>query len=216
MPKHINPLEIKFNENISFVGQYMPGGTALALMKSQPFLLNNVITEININTYKKKKFSPDKYIKKGNYPIGLGEQIESFKEIWNNPISDPPYIYTISSIPNELQGQMLALKILLRAVKFLKYKEAKWHPVYGGYRKDDLIDNEKDIDIGFLVLTNVVENSTVNKIEKLRDILTLYSNIPRIIVTSGIDPVSFMSEKIKMPTQYVAYIGRNRMKGVMY
>ena len=62
--------------------------------------------------------------------------------------------------------------------------------------------------IGLLVLNNLAENSTVEKIEKARDLCTLYADIPRVVVVAGIDPMVFSIEKLHLTPQRVLFVGR--------
>ena len=63
-----------------------------------------------------------------------------------------------------------------------------------------------------LVLSNVPSNSTNVKLEKLRDILESYSSVPRIVVTTGEDPITFFNQKLFLPLNYACYLTTSLVK----
>jgi len=70
---------------------------------------------------------------------------------------------------------------------------AKWHRVISGFH-DDLLVKKPNVPV--LVLSNIVEQSTPHKLEKVRDLLDTYDTIPRIVCIGGIDPLKFFGERI--------------------
>ena len=133
--------------------------------------------------------------------ISHKEQYDDYMTIWNDPFHGP-YIYTIASTPHDMHAQMVACNLFLHVLQN-HTSQAIWHPIYGNAFNDIVLQD----DIPFMILSNVPFNMTRNKIERLRDILTQYSNIPRIIVTTGADPVNFMWDRLGMDVEYVAYLG---------
>lgn len=83
------------------------------------------------------------------------------------------------------------------------------YPLYGG-RWDRLRDDDAFRSgvgrIGLLVLTNLTADSTPEKIEKAVDLLHMYSNIPRVLVVSGMDPLEFAVTKLYRKPSRVLYI----------
>lgn len=127
------------------------------------------------------------------------KQLIRFKEIVANPLSKP-YLYCISSAPNDNQARLLAAFIMQAAVKNLgkggmNKSPPLWHNITGGF-SNPMLDKFRDLEPSMLILSNVPENSTPVKLEKLRDILEVYSNIPRIVVTTPVDPLTFFNTKI--------------------
>lgn len=80
---------------------------------------------------------------------------------------------------------------------FLKWMEQQhktslarpvWHAIDGGYY-DRMRDTK--VNCSGLILTGVVRGSSAIKIEKLRDILEKYQNIPKVVLTSDETPLEF-------------------------
>ena len=61
--------------------------------------------------------------------------------------------------------------------------------------------------IGMLILTNLAANSSNEKIEKCRDLLALYSDIPRVVTVAGCDPLEFAISKLHMAPTRVLHLG---------
>jgi hypothetical protein len=86
------------------------------------------------------------------------------------------------------------------------------HPVYGGW-KDRLRDDDKYREvvgrIGLLVINNLADNSTPAKLEAARDLLHMYSSIPRVLVVSGADPWAFSIDVLRRKPSRVLHVGRS-------
>ena len=129
------------------------------------------------------------------------------------------YVACISSEPNDLRAKVAAAGLALNALRIHRenrraytHSAPKWHTVTGGFsdRLKDARGTEFANFRGLLVLSNVVAESTYQKWELLRDILELYSNCPRVVVTSGSDPVSFFND-LHYPLNYHLWIRSKRM-----
>lgn len=136
------------------------------------------------------------------------KQIEVFKNTLNRVI-DAPYVYCISSIGNDLQSKFVAAYMLNRALRHfagmrnhVNLNAPAWHTLYGSY-SDDYRDIARKVRKGrkpaVIVLSNVVANSSEVKVEKLRDLLELFSDVPRIVPISGVDPFTFFRERLYYP-----------------
>ncbi len=81
-----------------------------------------------------------------------------------------------------------------------------WHAVTGS-KSDDLRDGnglEFMAPINFLVVSNVGANASFAKTEKVRDIVSLYDYVPRVLVISAKEPVTFFTEQLLMtPTRMI-------------
>lgn len=86
-------------------------------------------------------------------------------------------------------------------------------PIYGG--QFDRLRDREDFRLGSvsgistLVLTNLADNSTREKIEKARDLLDLYSSRPCVLVVAGMDPLAFAMEHIRSRPTSVLHMRRS-------
>lgn len=119
----------------------------------------------------------------------------------------------ISSFPSDLHAKLVALNLMRNALadqnnhRHSKIKhQPLWHKIYGGF-PDKLRDNPDAHRPCFLVLSNIAPDSTNVKLEKLRDLLEIYHDIPKVVVISGCDPIGFFANRLHMPLDSALYIG---------
>jgi hypothetical protein len=156
--------------------------------------------------------------------ISIKRQYNSLTQLMANPLRAAPTI-CISSFPTDLKAKLIACQIMNQAIeqhqaRNRKYGQTlpKWHKVYGGYKdplRDRDIEKEKDGNEYpcLLILTNVLPDSTPYKLEKLRDLLEKYDDIPRIVVMSGTDPITFFATKLQYPLNHGIYLGTEKDYG---
>jgi hypothetical protein len=149
--------------------------------------------------------------------VSVSKQIRAIESIVENPIR-ARYAVCINSFPSDLFAKYLAIHVFNLAITSWqkRHKPGRtmpiWHRVYGGYY-DPLRDKQTDEIPSLLVIANVNDDSTPVKIEKVRDLLERYSNVPRIVVTSSKDPITFFATKLHFPINAGINIGpSNRIK----
>lgn len=150
--------------------------------------------------------------------IPVKKQLRVFDSLVEKPLSGNPVI-CISSFPTDLRAKQTALYLLNRAVdcyntttsRRVKSKSAPlWHRVYSNYGDNLLQAQTKQQDSQspcYLVISNLDENSSNVKLEKVRDLLDCYSDIPRIVVTTAIDPLTFFATKFHYMLTAGLYLG---------
>lgn len=136
-------------------------------------------------------------------------QVKYLKDILEDP-THAPYTACISSEPNDLRAKIIGSQIMQRCIQ--EDKEVLWHTVIGGY-KDDLRDNTKywKRKLDCLIIANFLPDSTEMKYEKVRDLLELYSDIPRIILTTQAEPYAFFNA-MGIPLNYGIHIRSKRCR----
>ena len=149
--------------------------------------------------------------------ISIKQQIYHLSRILNNPLYGHPII-GIGSFPTDLRAKMLAVNFMNAAIRvqdtskssrMRRYDYPLWHKVYGGF-KDPLRDDGLKDRPSMLILSNVDIDSTAPKIEKVRDILEQNPSIPRVVVISGCDPITFFATKLHLPLDYGFYMGPSK------
>lgn len=129
-----------------------------------------------------------------------------------------PQIISISSFPNDGKAKMLAAYMMQTAYnshiagRFRLTKNRQlplWHTLYGGFY-DELRDGKKDEKPSLLVLSNITHMSTQVKLEKLRDLLEKYNDIPRIIVSTNEDPITLANTKLLISVNTAFYLATAR------
>lgn len=152
--------------------------------------------------------------------ISVKKQARHLATLFRNPLRGHPII-GIGSFPSDLRARMLALNIMERAIAVQDMAKRGrlairdyplWHKVYGGLG-DPLRDKGLPDNPSMLIISNVDIDSTAFKIEKVRDILEKNTHIPRVVVVSGSDPMTFFARKLHLPMDYGFYIGADNREG---
>lgn len=149
--------------------------------------------------------------------VGTAKQLKALSSVCENPLRSS-YVLGISSFPTDALAKYLAIHIFDLAMQswVRRHKPGRvmplWHRVFGGFN-DPLRDKPIEETPSLLVLSNINEASSSYKIEKVRDILEKYSHIPRIVVMSGMDPLTFFATKLYYPINAGILVGpANRVK----
>ena len=141
-------------------------------------------------------------------------QLAQYRRSWENPTGS--WLMVIGTYGDEDMALVAALGLMLKAtIKNAEnpsiYNRPFFWRLFGG-NYDKLRQNDEFRNgignIGILILNNLAENSTVEKIEKARDLCSLYSDIPKVIVVAGTDPMVFSLEKLHLTPQRVLHLGR--------
>jgi len=119
-------------------------------------------------------------------------QINSLARYEDDPTA--PALYAVASEPNDAKAMYFAaylVQLMLESVS--DNRNVKWERVFGDFKNETLYSGAN---LSMLVLSNLTPNSTAVKLEKTRDLLEMYSSIPRVVVISGEDPITFCSRKL--------------------
>jgi hypothetical protein len=122
-------------------------------------------------------------------------------------------VYSVSGNPDESKARYFAAYLVQEHIKAMgEYANVIWYPMYGGY-SNPLMDRSDDLGMpSMIVLTNLTPVSTQIKLEKARDILARYQDIPRIVVSAGMDPLSFMTTRLHSAVNALAYFSESLVK----
>lgn len=127
-----------------------------------------------------------------------------------NPIGSPLTL-CIASFPTDLRAKHLAQYIMLCAIQAYTAQSRHgkvmpvWHRVYGGF--GDSLRDSNDVPC-LIVIANVsVKESSSAKIEKVRDILEKFPQVPRIVVVGGEMPFSLFATRLNYPLTKSILIG---------
>jgi len=134
-------------------------------------------------------------------------QSQMFEAFLEDPFR--PVTYCVVSAPNDGMAKLLAAYMMQHAVANRKGYLPVWHDLTQSFKNPLL---EENTHASLVVLNNVGSTSTPTKIEKCRDILTHYANIPRIVVATGCDPFMFFTQYLFMPMNACAYMTTDQVK----
>jgi hypothetical protein len=144
-------------------------------------------------------------------------QLQILEKLVAKPFSHPGII-VISSFPNDNKAKALAAFLMEKATGAHLYDKIKltrnktlplWHTLTGGYY-DKMRDSQHNEKPSMLILGNLAQNSTQQKLEKARDLLELHTDIPRILVTTSEDPLTFVNTKLFVSVSSAFYLATAR------
>ncbi len=149
--------------------------------------------------------------------IVTARQMKSLRHIMANPLRSP-YTLGIGSFPSDMRAKHLAITIMNAAIEeHLRNRKPGrslplWHRVYGGL--GDPLRDKPIVDMPcMLIIANLSIDSSNFKLEKVRDLLEKFSDIPRIVITGGEPPVDLFANKLHYPMKAGLYIGpSNRVR----
>lgn len=127
-----------------------------------------------------------------------------------------PIVYGVSGNPDDAKAKYFAAYLVAAHLEKLGSKaNVVWHTLYGGFNNPllteyDPVDGKADPTL--LVLSNLTPASTNVKLEKARDLLERFSDIPRIVVIAGEDPLSFLTTRLYSPINALAYFSESLLK----
>jgi hypothetical protein len=111
-----------------------------------------------------------------------------------------PYTICISSEPNDI----LALEVtgVIQYFLMLNNPGISWMWRNSWKYLKDTESNDKDV----LFLYNITVDTPINRLQQIRDVLTYYNKSLKIVIISGMDPVTFFDRKLHMPLSGCCYI----------
>lgn len=142
-------------------------------------------------------------------PFSQSKQLSMFEQFLAHPKA--PVNYCLVSAPNDGMAKLLAAWLMQHAIK---QKETTlglplWVDLLGGF-ENKLVTNR--VGASMLVLNNVGVASTQPKMEKLRDILETYTDIPKVVVATGCDPYTFFTRHLFLPIHALCYLTTNSVR----
>jgi hypothetical protein len=129
---------------------------------------------------------------------------------------DLPMIYCVSGNPDDLKAKFFAAYLVQIHQQVLGLRaNVVWHTIYGGFdnpllKEYDPVDGKTDPTM--LVLSNLTPNAPGLKLDKTRDLLERFQDIPRIVVCAGEDPLSFMTTRLYSPVHALAYFSESLVR----
>jgi len=125
------------------------------------------------------------------------ESLERFK-------ADPtrPLVYGVSAAPDDSRAKYFAAYLVQHYLENVHPSQTQvlWARLDSGFENKFLT-----VEPSLLVITGLSPNSTAVKLEKARDLLEQNSNIPRIVVVAGEDPVTFMKSRLFYPLHNIYF-----------
>lgn len=113
--------------------------------------------------------------------------------------------YIVSSDPDYMHASYFAARLIAIYLKKYGSQAASgivWHTL------NKLAVDQPAISIlqpKFLIISSLYADSSSYRIEQVRDLLDKYWNIPKVLIASGIDPISLASNTLHVPVHSIYY-----------
>lgn len=157
---------------------------------------------------KKFKFEPKGFHTQSfvlnNKPYAAELQEESLDNFTASPRD--PLIYVVCSAPCDSMAKYFAAYLTEIHVNAGGHFPV-WHAVHNGF-SNPLMDDQ-DITPTMLVLTNLSPVATNMKIDKVRDLVSKYTDIPIIITAAGMNPIELAATKLFLPVHAMFWMVSN-------
>jgi len=128
-------------------------------------------------------------------------QLEALATFTEDPKA--PMIYAVAGNPDDSKALLFAAYLCQLHLKHAKnHAQIVWHSVNGSFKNPML---QPEHEPSMIVLSNISPVATGVKLDKVRDIVEKYQDIPRVLVLSGEDPLSFMMTRLYLPVHGIAY-----------
>lgn len=111
-----------------------------------------------------------------------------------------PMLYAVGSEPTAEKANYFAAFLLHHYLSRMPNTLARWYPLWERY---DLVKNQSPC--SFLVISEVYSKMTQYRLEKLRDLVSAYQHIPRVLVISGCDPATFCLSELHIKNTHLFY-----------
>ena len=115
-----------------------------------------------------------------------------------------PIVYGVAGNPDDMKAKLFAAYLLEAHCKRLGSDSNPWWINLVGGFDNPWIDRDRPRP-SMIVLCNLTPQSTNQKLEKARDIIETYPDVPRIVVVAGADPLSFLATRLHVPVNGLAY-----------
>jgi hypothetical protein len=115
-----------------------------------------------------------------------------------------PMIYGVGGNPDDLKAKLFAAYLLAAHCKRYKSDANPWWIQLTGGFDNPWINGDKSRP-SMIVLAGLTPQSTNQKLEKARDIIEAFPDVPRIVVCAGTDPFAFLASRLHVPINGLAY-----------
>lgn len=161
--------------------------------------------------FEPQTFAPDS-VKLNTKFMEASVQIRSLEMFKENP--SLRMIYGVSGNPHDSKAKYFAAYLCGIHYKKVKQSNIIWYPLYSGFKTSllDRVMNGEASKPSMLVISNLTPNSTQYRLEKARDIIEYFNDIPRIVVCAGEDPMSFLATRLFVPINGVFYTSESLVK----
>lgn len=155
-------------------------------------------------------------------PFSHKKQFDTCLRLLDHPLRGSG-VYVINSFPTDLRAKLFAAQLMAKACTDHRDQNAQqrrgctsplWVRVNGfnDFNQMALIKEQKPC---LIIFSNITESATPQKVERLRDLIDNFDTVPRIVATTGSDPITFMMRRIQYPLAGAIRLGPNEKINIL-
>lgn len=114
-----------------------------------------------------------------------------------------PEVYGISSEPDDVKALFYAAYLVQCYVERVPNARVKWLPLYKAVHDRDFFREPAPCDL--LVVSGVYLNTIPFRLEIVRDLLSMYSHIPRLVTIGGTDALTMFKTQLHVELHKFAH-----------
>ena len=114
-----------------------------------------------------------------------------------------PQTYICSSQPDDSHASLLAAFLVEQHLNKVKTSNVIWEQLNCFHQSQLSLDQSAKPTM--IVISTCYADMSFSRIERVRDIIHAFYDIPKIIVASGIDPISLAAYKLHIPVHAIYY-----------
>lgn len=135
--------------------------------------------------------------------VNVETQLKMAASLVDNPL-ESNHLAFIGSYPVDTRAKLLGAAICREAFlqtrnhesMSIRMKRPMWISLYNNFLNFDELKKKSP---SMLFISNITEESTPQKLERLRDLLEMHANIPRVVMLgTNQDPLSFCTNRLRM------------------
>lgn len=134
--------------------------------------------------------------------ISCESQEKSALKLMENPLG-ANYCAMVCSYPTDVRAKVFGAELLKRCWEAgrnhadldVRKRRPLWYTLYNNYLDYDALKKRNPT---ALFISNITDDTTPQKMERLRDLLEMFSGIPRVVmVGSAVDPVTLAAQRLR-------------------
>lgn len=133
--------------------------------------------------------------------VEASKQLDSLERFRSNPKA--PMTYVVAGSPDDEVAKYFAAYLVdIHRQRLGVNSDVHWETVYNGYDNAIL---KSSITPSLIVISNLSVKSNYLKYDKAKDVIERFPSIPKIVVCTGEDPISFSAQRLHVPCHGIAY-----------
>lgn len=111
--------------------------------------------------------------------------------------------YICSSLPDDSHASLFAAFLVEQHIKHVTNNNVVWEQLSSFHSSELSLDSS--FKPTMIVISTCYDDMSQYRIERVRDIIHSFYDVPKVVVASGIDPISLAVHKLHLPVHAIYY-----------